>query len=43
MSQHTPTIYNKTYATSEYSDLTAHPRSLIRVFADRMGRLSKEG
>ena len=28
--------YNKTYATSEDSDQTAHPRSLIRVFSDRM-------
>ena len=27
---------NKTCATSEDSDQTAHPRSLIRVFADRM-------
>ena len=29
-------IYNKTFATSEDSDQTAHPRSLIRVFTDRM-------
>ena len=28
--------YNKTYATSEDSDQPAHPRSLIRVFADRI-------
>ena len=28
--------YNKTCTTSEDSDQTAHPRSLIRVFADRM-------
>ena len=27
--------YNKTCATSEDSDQPAHPRSLIRVFADR--------
>ena len=29
-------IYNKTYATSKDSDQPAHPRSLIRIFADRM-------
>ena len=28
--------YNKTCAISEDSDQPAHPRSLIRVFADRM-------
>ena len=28
--------YNKTCATSEDSDQPAHPRSLIRVFADRI-------
>ena len=28
--------YNKTCVTSEDSNQTAHPRSLIRVFADRM-------
>ena len=28
--------YSKTCATSEDSDQTAHPRSLIRVFADRI-------
>ena len=28
--------YNKTCATNEDSDQIAHPRSLIRVFADRM-------
>ena len=28
--------YNKTCATSEDSDQPAHPRRLIRVFADRM-------
>ena len=28
--------YNKTCATSEDSDQPAHPRSLIRVFAERM-------
>ena len=39
--------YNKTCATSEDSDQTAHLRSLIRVFADHVpstaSRLSKEG
>ena len=29
-------LYNKTGATSKDSDQTAHLRSLIRVFADRM-------
>ena len=28
--------YNKNYATSEDSKQPAHPRSQIRVFADRM-------
>ena len=28
--------YNKTCATNEDSDQTAHPRILIRIFADRM-------
>ena len=28
--------YNKTCATSKYSDQPMHPRSLIRVFADGM-------
>ena len=32
--------YDKTCSTSKYSDQPARPRSLIRVFADRM-RLSK--
>ena len=35
--------YNKTCATSEDLDQTAHPRSLIRVFADRMCRLQPPG
>ena len=35
--------YNKTYATSEDSDQTAHPRSLIRDFADRMCLLQPPG
>ena len=28
--------YSKTYETSEDTDQSAHPRSLIRVCADRM-------
>ena len=36
-------IYNKTCATSEDSDQPAHPRSLIRVFADRMCLLQPPG
>ena len=35
--------YNKFCATSEDSDQPAHPRSLIRVFADRMGLLQPSG
>ena len=35
--------YNNTCATSEDSDQTAHPRSLIRVFADRMCLLQTPG
>ena len=35
--------YNKTCATSEDSDQPAHPRSLIRVFADRMSLLQPPG
>ena len=35
--------YNKTSATSEDSDQPAHPRSLIRVFADRMCLLQPPG
>ena len=35
--------YNKTCATSEDSDQPAHPRSLIRVFADRMCLLQRPG
>ena len=35
--------YNKTCATSEDSDQPAHPRSLIRVFADRMCLLQPPG
>ena len=31
--------YNKTCVTSENSDQPAHPRSLIRVFADRKDAL----
>ena len=34
---------NKTCATSEDSDQPAHPRSLIRVFADRMCQLQAPG
>ena len=30
------TTYNKTCSISKYSDQPAHPRSLIRVLADRM-------
>ena len=36
-------IYNKTSATSKDSDQTAHSRSLIRVFADRMCFLQPPG
>ena len=36
-------IYIKTYATSEDSDQTAHPRSLIGVFADRICLLQAPG
>ena len=36
-------IYNKTCATSEDTDQPAHPRSLIRVFADRMCFLQPPG
>ena len=36
-------IYNKGYASSEDSDQPAHPRSLIRVFADRMCLLQPPG
>ena len=35
--------YNKTCAISEGSDQPAHPRSLIRVFADRMCPLQPPG
>ena len=35
--------YNKTCATSEDSDQPAHPRSLIRVLADRMCLLQTRG
>ena len=35
--------YNKTFATSEDSDQPAHPRSLIRVFTDRMYLLQPPG
>ena len=35
--------YNKTCATSEDSDQPARPRSLIRVFADRMCLLQPPG
>ena len=35
--------YNKTCASSEDSDQPAHPRSLIRVFADRMCLLQPPG
>ena len=35
--------YNKICATSEDSDQPAHPRSLIRVFADRMCLLQSPG
>ena len=35
--------YNKPCATSEDPDQTAHPRSLIRDFADRMCRLQPSG
>ena len=35
--------YNKICATSEDSDQPAHPRSLIRVFADRMCLLQPPG
>ena len=35
--------YNKTCATSEDSDQTAHPRSLIRVFTDRICLLQTPG
>ena len=35
--------YKKTSATSEDSDQPAHPRSLIRVFADRMCLLQPPG
>ena len=35
--------YNRTCATSEDSDQPAHPRSLIRVFADRMCLLQPPG
>ena len=35
--------YNKTCATSEDSDQPAHPRSLIRVFADCLCRLQPPG
>ena len=35
--------YNKTCATSEDSDQPAHPRSLIRVFADRICLLQPVG
>ena len=36
-------IYNKTCATSEDSDQPAHPRSLIRVFADCICLLQPPG
>ena len=36
-------FYNNTYATSEDSDQPAHPRSLIRIFADRMCLLQTLG
>ena len=42
MSAHDKT-YNKTCATSGDSDQPAHPRSLIRVFADRMRLLWPPG
>ena len=42
MSAHDKT-YNKSCATSEDSDQPAHPRSLIRVFADRMFLLQPPG
>ena len=35
--------YNKTCATIEDSDQPAHPRSLIRVFANRLCRLRPPG
>ena len=35
--------YTKAYATSEDSDQPAYPRSLIRVFADRMCLLQPPG
>ena len=35
--------YNETCAISEDSNQTAHPRSLIRVFADRMYLLQPPG
>ena len=35
--------YNKTCATSENTDQTAHPRSLIIVFADRLCLLQPPG
>ena len=35
--------YNKACATSKNSDQPAHPRSLIRVFADRMFLLQSTG
>ena len=35
--------YNKTFATIKDSDQTAHSRSLIKVFADRMCLLQPPG
>ena len=35
--------YSETCATSEDSDQPAHPRNLIRVFADRMYLLKTPG
>ena len=35
--------YDKTCVTSEDLDQPAHPRSLIRVFADRMCHLQSTG
>ena len=43
MSQRTKKIYTKTCATSEDSDQPAHPRSLIKVFADRTCLLQPPG
>ena len=38
-----PAHDNKTYATSEDLDQPTHPRSLIRVFTDRMRPLQPPG